>query len=224
MQATLILGPYAAELLREMEKSSAEQRTAFLGMSATLASKGGVIRMLLNGSLANLKSTVDWPEIWQKLELSVEKTPILPDENKPEELEELLLFWGGGLCGMVLSLLPVEESEPQIPGEIQGLPEGAKVRVEVNKYERSRVNRALCLAAHGTSCAVCNFRFEENYGDIGRDFIHVHHITPVSKIGADYIIDPINDLIPVCPNCHAMLHRLDPPLTINALKEKLRRK
>ncbi|MBQ7426534.1 MAG: HNH endonuclease [Prevotella sp.] len=61
--------------------------------------------------------------------------------------------------------------------------------------------------------------FEEKYGEIGRGFIHVHHLIPISSIGEDYVIDPINHLVPVCPNCHNMLHRKDPPLTPEELKK-----
>lgn len=50
------------------------------------------------------------------------------------------------------------------------------------------------------------------------DATHVHHIVPVSQIGLDYVIDPLKDLIPVCPNCHSMLHRKDPPLIPEELK------
>jgi 5-methylcytosine-specific restriction protein A len=54
--------------------------------------------------------------------------------------------------------------------------------------------------------------------------IHVHHIVPVSSIGEKYKVDPINDLIPVCPNCHAVFHLSDPPHTIDEVKAFLRRK
>ena len=50
--------------------------------------------------------------------------------------------------------------------------------------------------------------FEEVYGEVGRGFIEVHHIVPISERGGDYIVDPIRDLIPLCSNCHAMIHRL----------------
>ena len=40
-----------------------------------------------------------------------------------------------------------------------------------------------------------------------KNFIHVHHVTPISKVGREYKIDPIKDLIPLCPNCHAMIHK-----------------
>jgi 5-methylcytosine-specific restriction protein A len=59
------------------------------------------------------------------------------------------------------------------------------------------------------------------YGDIGRDFIHVHHEVELASIGAEYVIDPINDLKPVCPNCHAMLHRRKPAYSVNELKNHL---
>lgn len=76
----------------------------------------------------------------------------------------------------------------------------------VNKYERNNRARQRCLEAHGYNCKVCDFNFEDVFGVIGKEFIHVHHVKPISEIKSEYVIDPINDLIPVCPNCHAMLH------------------
>lgn len=61
--------------------------------------------------------------------------------------------------------------------------------------------------------------FDEVYGELGKGFIHVHHLLPVAQLGKQYEVDPIADLRPVCPNCHAMLHRRNPPLSINELKE-----
>jgi len=85
--------------------------------------------------------------------------------------------------------------------------EGIKKQVSVNKYERSSIARSKCIDAHGYLCKICNFDFEKTYGELGKEFIHVHHITPLHSIGENYKIDYVNDLIPVCPNCHAMLHR-----------------
>ncbi|HEY8701683.1 MAG TPA: HNH endonuclease [Arthrobacter sp.] len=90
-----------------------------------------------------------------------------------------------------------------IPGTF---PEGVVARVEVNRYERSPEARRICLAFHGTSCAACGFSFEVRYGEIGKDFIHVHHIVPVSQLGAGYQLDPIADLVPLCANCHSIAH------------------
>lgn len=93
-----------------------------------------------------------------------------------------------------------------IPNSID-IREGLKKSVIVNKYERSSIARAMCVEHHGASCSVCGFDFEKVYGAVGKGFIHVHHITPIHSIGVEYKIDYQKDLIPVCPNCHAMLHR-----------------
>lgn len=85
--------------------------------------------------------------------------------------------------------------------------EGNVCQVLVNKFERSSIARQKCIEYHGTKCFVCGFDFEKVYGEIGKGFIHVHHIIPLNEIGKEYIVDYKNDLIPVCPNCHAMLHR-----------------
>lgn len=85
-------------------------------------------------------------------------------------------------------------------------PDGSVARVEVNRYERSAEARRVCLAYHGTFCAACGFSFEVRYGEAGKDFIHVHHIVPVSELGPGYRLDPIADLVPLCANCHNMAH------------------
>jgi 5-methylcytosine-specific restriction protein A len=105
--------------------------------------------------------------------------------------------------------------------ESEDLFEGAKKIVTINAYERNPKARSLCLGQWGTKCAICGFDFEKVYGEIGKGFIHVHHLIPVSQIGKTYQVDPISDLIPVCPNCHAMIHTKNPPLTIEELKKKI---
>ncbi|WP_419774650.1 HNH endonuclease [Halarcobacter sp.] len=99
--------------------------------------------------------------------------------------------------------------------------EGKSISVQVNKYERDINARKKCIEHFGTKCQICNFDFEKVYGELGKDFIHVHHKKPISEIGKEYIVDPIKDLIPVCPNCHAMLHRRKPAYTINELRKKI---
>lgn len=103
----------------------------------------------------------------------------------------------------------------------QELYEGAKRTIVVNSYERNSKARHDCIRYRKAICAVCNFDFEKTYGKIGKGFIHVHHIVPVSHIGKSYKVDPINDLAPVCPNCHSMLHRQEPPFSIDELKKLL---
>jgi 5-methylcytosine-specific restriction protein A len=99
-----------------------------------------------------------------------------------------------------------EEADPLIqpPGT---LPQQALAQVAANRYERDPYARRVCLAHHGTSCAVCGFSFEESYGPVGRGFLSVHHLVPASRIDEDYQLDPVADLVPLCPNCHSMAHR-----------------
>ena len=85
--------------------------------------------------------------------------------------------------------------------------EGAVKTVSVNKYERNTAARKKCIEYHGCECSVCGLSFEKMYGELGKDFIHVHHIVPLNMIKEKYEVDYKTDLIPVCPNCHAMLHR-----------------
>jgi 5-methylcytosine-specific restriction protein A len=90
---------------------------------------------------------------------------------------------------------------------LKTLPEGAKKSIVVNAYERNPKAREECVQHYGTDCVVCGFNFGVAFGELGEGFIHVHHLTPLSSIGESYDVNPIQDLRPVCPNCHAMLHR-----------------
>ena len=104
------------------------------------------------------------------------------------------------------------------------VPEGAKTRVEVNRYERDSHARHQCIQHHGAICQVCDLDFEKRYGAIGHGFINVHHTTPLSQITDhdNYTINPITDLVPVCPNCHAMLHKgKAEPFTVEKLQHEM---
>lgn len=103
--------------------------------------------------------------------------------------------------------------------------EGSRQQVYLTSYERNPKARSACLDFHGYSCGVCGFNFEKTYGEIGKNFIHVHHLKPLSEIGAEYVVNPIKDMCPVCPNCHAMLHRFTDEgfMSIENLKEKIQK-
>lgn len=92
-----------------------------------------------------------------------------------------------------------------------------------NRYERKAINRLRAIEIHGTSCVVCGFNFEQFYGDHGKDFIEIHHIKPLSTLDEAVEIDPERDLVPVCSNCHRMLHRKrENVLSIEELKSLFR--
>lgn len=101
--------------------------------------------------------------------------------------------------------------------------EGDLHRITVNRYERSPAARARCIAHYGSRCVVCGFDFGRAYGEMFFGFIHVHHLAPLGSKRSSYLLDPIRDLRPVCPNCHAAIHRTEPPLSLEAVKALLQK-
>jgi predicted HNH restriction endonuclease len=101
-------------------------------------------------------------------------------------------------------------------------PEGAVERVLVNRYERDPRAREACIAKYGTLCYICGFDFVAKYGEVMSGFIHVHHLKSLARLGPDYEVDPERDLRPVCPNCQAVLHRKDPPYSIEDVVQFIR--
>lgn len=97
-------------------------------------------------------------------------------------------------------------------------PEGALRHVSVNAYERNPEARARCLAHYGSKCVVCGLDFGETYGPLAEGYIHVHHLRPLHEISAQYEVDPVADLRPVCPNCHSVIHLSGQTRTIDEVK------
>ena len=125
----------------------------------------------------------------------------------------------GGDGNSVDILLPEEISETE------GFYEGARKQISVNTYERDRTARDKCLQHYDTRCAVCGKDMSEIYGPEATGLIHVHHLKPLSEVKGGYQVNPIADLRPVCPNCHAVIHRRKPPYKIEEVKgflEKVR--
>lgn len=91
--------------------------------------------------------------------------------------------------------------------EAQLRTEGKKTVYYTTKYERSAQNREEAIRIHGTKCMICGFDFEKKYGELGKGYIEVHHIKPLSDLDEEVVANPATDLICVCSNCHRMLHR-----------------
>lgn len=99
--------------------------------------------------------------------------------------------------------------------------EGAVRHLTVNAYERNPAARRRCIAHYGPSCYACGFDFAATYGEVGAGYIHVHHLRQLADIDAQYEVNPITDLRPLCPNCHAIIHRRTPPYTIEEVQAML---
>jgi 5-methylcytosine-specific restriction enzyme A len=101
--------------------------------------------------------------------------------------------------------------------------EGAAVQVLVNRYERDPAARERCIGYYGTQCVACGVSLAERYGPEMNGLIHVQHLKPLATVGARSIIDPVRDLRPVCPNCHAVIHSTSPARTIQQVQEMMRK-
>lgn len=140
------------------------------------------------------------------------------DESKREGK---FLRVGHGLYRLAKGHNDKEFSAAEEVPDTDGLIEGAKKTIVVNYYERSAEARSKCIEHHGCKCVACGFDFEKKYGELGKSFIHVHHIVPLSELKASYIVNPIEDLRPVCANCHAIIHRTKIALSIAELKNSI---
>ncbi len=86
------------------------------------------------------------------------------------------------------------------------------------KYERNQALRNEAIKIHGTTCKVCGFDFKAKYSDLGEGFIEIHHLKPMFSIKREIKVNPQKDLVPLCSNCHKMIHRnTKKPLTIKEL-------
>lgn len=118
------------------------------------------------------------------------------------------------------SVLNTISLTPTIEDEINDYWEGKLGQTTITTHERNLVARNKCIQSKGLKCFVCGFDFEKTYGELGKGFIHIHHVNPISNKKGLYELNIENDLFPVCPNCHAMLHRRkDSTLSIEELKQ-----
>ncbi len=99
-----------------------------------------------------------------------------------------------------------EEALELLPSERQ-VPEGRRILVEVSRIERNPHLRKRVLEEKGVICHACGMSFEKIYGEIGKQFIEVHHIYPLSSTDEEQP-NTTKDLVPLCSNCHQMIHRL----------------
>jgi 5-methylcytosine-specific restriction protein A len=218
VEAQFASGTYAAQLLDSMGNANPDQRAVFGTFIRSAMNDGARITFRINNQDFDPLQASTWPSDWRSLALAMTKGPALIDGSSPIALDALALTWSSRLLGTVLALMPLEPVDSEFKGEAEG---GAE-QVLVTRYERSHINRAACIEIHGIRCKVCGFDFATVYGAIGEGFIEVHHIEPVSGVAPGTIIDPAKDLNPVCPNCHAMLHRRKPPYSVGELRLMLR--
>ncbi|MDF2882893.1 MAG: putative restriction endonuclease [Clostridiaceae bacterium] len=141
-----------------------------------------------------------------------------------KEVLELINTRGNNFKYVDNTILPEEIDEYEY-----GIFEGAKKNITVNAYERNKEAREKCIKYYKKinngiiKCEICGFEFSDVYGEKFKKKIHIHHIKELSEIGQEYTVDPINDLLPVCPNCHMILHSKRPAYSPSEVKDFIKK-
>lgn len=214
-------GKFAGPLLADMGNVDIDGRSAFHAVLADCRRLGSQIDLEINGVPVPFDSEEVWTLTWSRLVLSMNKGPLELGIDEGEPDADIICRWTGRFSAAIIAILPTEEIRENVQSDVIGYPEGALTTVQANRYERDRRNRAAAIAIHGTACKGCDLEMGARYGSVATGFIEIHHVTPVSQLGAGYVIDPEYDLLPLCPNCHAVVHRRTPPFTVLELRELL---
>ena len=205
LSITVGIEKYGASFLHLINKSDANKRQNFIDFAKN-NSKGEIL-VYINKNKIELNDFINNNLEWNDFKIQFNEIPF---EEKEDEIVRVLNL----LIGMMLTLFDYS---------IEGFEEGNKKEVHANKYERNPLNRQICLSYKGYKCSCCGFDFEQTYGEIGKNTIEVHHTKEVSKMGKDYIVKPLEDLVPVCSNCHTIIHKKEPPFTIEEVKAMLKK-
>lgn len=148
--------------------------------------------------------------------LELTKAVSLPRQNNHAYFTISEIYSGKDIVERSNEDIPIDEEYENVVND--NLREGKMSTVEVNKYERNPKARKECLKHYGYRCCVCGFDFEEYYGLIGKKIIEVHHKKALHEIKETYVVNSIKDLIPVCSNCHTIIHSRSPKFEIYELK------
>ena len=173
------------------------------------------------GEFLDVKPT----DIWKVVELD-------NNEERPRCIVEGCNRVGTtkGLCMRHVYLLKEKEFEESVASDIVSeeadvnIVEGKVKYYFLKKYERDSRNRMLAIKKHGLNCYVCDFNFCKVYGKLGEDFIEVHHIVPLSSRNEEVVVNHETDLVPLCANCHRMIHRSkEKVMSVEELKQIIKK-
>lgn len=197
---------HLSDLLRQRLEEREEQ---FQSILSTLSQKAAELEVLPVVTEADSHPQPHQQNLWIRAVLEYSR-----HESALEAAFRSLIT----ILSLPLSLL--EESVVWEEAQTDYRYEGAVVVKKSRAYERSRFNRAVCLSHYGFQCRGCGQNMDEKYGPLSTKVIDVHHIVPVSKMGGPKRLDPLRDLVPLCPTCHRVVHSENPPLSVSELRKK----
>ena len=216
VEVAFVPGSFAGDFIHLMGESGLDSRICSAAVLTKCIDDGASVNLRINGQTRNPRDTSEWDVSWSRFELALRRGQLELGHGDADN--NRIAAWTQQVAAAIVALLPFEEDETPEENLYGGFAEGAQTRIEVNRYERDRRNRAVALAIHGYACLACTSDLSDRYGSAAVGLIEVHHLTPVSKLGKDYHVNPATDLAPLCPNCHRVAHRKDPPFTIAELR------
>jgi 5-methylcytosine-specific restriction protein A len=215
--AWLVPGNFAGATVRAMGEAAEPAKLLFTSYALGLKQAGVLVGMKVNDRTTDPASSGSWPDLWSSFEVTLRKTALVFDLHNDTELIPVADLLVTPLVGMAMALIGTENIEA-----FEGETEGAAVQYLATRYERKKINRDACIRIHGSSCAGCGFSFGNSYGELADGYIEVHHIESLAASG-EVLINPATDLVPLCSNCHSVVHRVRPPLAIADLKAMVAR-
>ncbi len=223
------------ELLKHVDKSAVlyagtaipKELISFFGIDTANPPK--TINAVSNGVIFSLRVDSDihgrvrifWP---RRLSEDIEKAfpeqcEMLKQGKASEECKLLMKFTKNGDEVFNISFFSlVNCPEEFLPDEYSGRLEGKLSEGSYLRRIRSGENRKKAIEKHGKKCFVCGFDFEQTYGELGKDFIEIHHVKPLGETTQEILVNPEKDLIPLCANCHRMIHRMGSEMSLESLK------
>ncbi len=207
-------GKFSAPLIFQMGKAGDDAKSAATAFISALLGRKYNLSLRINGADIPPLDTAQWPVGWNKFEFQARSPMQVMDANDIGQMRQLVVELLVPTLGIITALIGLEEPDMSAYGEL----EGNCVQTLVTRFERKKINREACIQLKGYKCIVCGFDFSSSYGPLGVGYIEIHHTTPVSQVGPNYRIDVVTDLEPLCANCHAMVHREDPPVPIDRMK------
>ncbi len=213
-------GKFAGDLLAAMGNAGSAGRAVFQSVLSECSNRGADLDFRVNDQPSDPRKEETWPDHWTRVSLVLQRR-IDPEARDGEQRLGDAFQWTRLFVAAILALVPVQASDEEEQTPAIGFAEGAAITSESTRYERDRRNRAAAIAIWGCKCQACGLDFGDRYGNAAAGFIQVHHTTPVSVLGPDTIVDPAHDLVPLCPNCHAVAHRREPPFTVQEIRSML---
>jgi 5-methylcytosine-specific restriction enzyme A len=205
---------FSADLIQTVENFYREDSAAITALEQSFPPEVTFMKFV-NGSR---NSGRDIESSWKSIDFQW-ITPVEEIESNSEwkSVEILLETSASFLFDVLSSALRTDNAEEE--GKIEGF----TIESKCGRYSRSATNRKACLKHFGYVCAACGFEPAEAYGPDGIGVIHVHHLTPLSKMTKAGPVSPIEDLVPLCANCHNFAHRKSPPYTPEEIRENLKK-